>query len=648
MKRINSAGRVSLSVWTGVLVIIMLASPVLADEIDLNNPPPPPVVPDGVGVTNSLYHIMLQMPAQRGALPGPALVQEAKQRGLTMRADGKVLVEIIGPHDRDLLADLDIDALRELEVEIDRAFESEKTLDDGSLLRLEPLSVAGHRAEAWVPIARMVDAARLLPADYRIQEVLPPDYDAVTGEGPAAINSDSYLSAGWNGDGLTVAVVDYGYSNLNNARANGDAPNSYTAVNYTPDTFVDGGNHGVGCVEAMYDHAAGASWVIYKINSVSDMNSVVTHAINNGVDVISHSLSRYNLGWADNTGTACTEANRASNNGILFFTSAGNRAESHWQGAFLDPTSDQWHDWVSGDEAISISVPAGWDGNYYLSWSNSGTDLDLYLYNSAGDTVITSSTQTGGTAFEAFYYENTTASTQNLNIAVRRKSGSTATQLELFSHNANIWNEHRIAANSTTSPSNCTGTNVISVGAVDEDLYASANGSNVIASYSSQGPSNSGMTLPDISGPTDTTGLTYPSGFGGTSAATPNAAGAAAAFWSSDTNLIANGIAWLTKEQADLWRDWGTAGIDNIYGKGGMQLIDYSYGTRWLADNYPGTTDNGTVPFQTLQAAHNLTPNNGRILVFGDNYPPAATLGTTGKAMAVELVPDSGTGRFGY
>ena len=41
---------------------------------------------------------------------------------------------------------------------------------------------------------------------------------------------------------------------------------------------------------------------------------------------------------------------------------------------------------------------------------------------------------------------------------------------------------------STASPSNCTGTNVISVGAVDEDLYASANGSNVIMGYSSKRP----------------------------------------------------------------------------------------------------------------------------------------------------------------
>ncbi|HID08021.1 MAG TPA: hypothetical protein EYP10_12850 [Armatimonadetes bacterium] len=634
----------------GIVFNFLIFPLVFAGEMQLSAPPPPSVVPEGVHVSEKLYKSSLSVAGVRST--GQDVIdqqmQALKSKGISMRKDRKVFVEIIGSGNADLLTDLDMSKLRALGVEIDRSVAGEKVLPDNSVVQLEPLSVAGHRGEAYVPLDKLEEVARSLPQGYRIQEVLPPDYDAVAGQGPVAINSDSYRDAGRNGTGLTVAVIDYGYSNLSAAQTSGDAPASYAQVNYTPDTFVGGGTHGTGCVEAMYDHAPGANWVIYKINSVSDMTAVVTHAIGAGVDVISHSLSRYNLGWNDNTGTACTEANRASNNGIVFFTSAGNRAQSHWQGAFADGDADDWHQWSGIDEVISITVAPNQGGNYYLSWSNSGTDLDFYLYNSDISAVIDSSTNTGAGVFEAFYYENTTASSQNLNIAVRRKSGSSNTQLEVFTHNANTWNEYAIAANSTTSPSNCSGTNVLSVGAVSHAAYGNPNGSNVIASYSSQGPSNSGMTLPDISGPTNTTGFTYPGGFGGTSSATPNAAGAAAAFWSADTNLVASGITWLIKEQADLWRDWGAAGNDNIYGKGGIQLIDYRFGTRWLADNYPGLTDDGTVPFETLQAAHNNTPNNGRILVFGDSYPATATLGATGNAMSVEMVPDSGTGAFGY
>ena len=216
-----------------------------------------------------------------------------------MRADGKVFVEIVGPHGADLVNNVDLKGLHQLNVEIGRADESEKTLVDGTRLRLEPLSVAGNRAEAWVPAARIVDAALRLPDGYRIEEVLPLDYDEVMGEGPAAINSDSYRDAGHDGSGLTVGVIDRKYHNLDDAQTNGDAPASYTQVNYTPYPFINPDSsetHGTGCVEAMYDHVPGANWVIYKIDSISDLNSIVTHAINNDVDVLSHSLPWYNTG----------------------------------------------------------------------------------------------------------------------------------------------------------------------------------------------------------------------------------------------------------------------------------------------------------------------------------------------------------------
>ena len=70
-------------------------------------------------------------------------------------------------------------------------------------------------------------------------------------------------------------------------------------------------------------------------------------------------------------------------------------------------------------------------------------------------------------------------------------------------------------------------------------------------SYSSQGPSNGGMTVPDLTGPTNTTGFTY-STFTGTSCATPNVAGAACAFWSARPTYSNTAIRWLLYEQAEL------------------------------------------------------------------------------------------------
>jgi hypothetical protein len=632
--------------WLAGVLTCALAAGAPAQQLE---GAPPRIVPSDVPVHSVLYESVEAVPPGLRTAPAAEHIQAFAGRGMQLRGDGKVLVEIIGPEGSDAQFEMRALGLPSRGVELGLKAAEIAALpatQSGQVTSIEaPLTAYENRVEAWLPSASLTGIARSLPSGYFIQEVIPPEVDDVTGEGPAAINSDSYESAGADGSGLTIAVIDGGYNNLSAAVTNGDAPSGATLINNTPNAFESGtSRHGTGCVEAAFDHAPGATWRIYKIDSLSDFGTVVTDAIDNGVDVISHSISRYNTGWADDTGTACSAANNASNNGILLFTSAGNRALDHYEGAF-NGNGDDWHDFSTGDETINVSIAADTQSRgYYLSWSNSSTDLDFFLYDSTLTTVIASSTNAGAGVFEffSFFHMNATAT---YHLAVLHKSGPTSTTIEIFSHNAGTWQQYAVASGSNTSPSNCTGSRVISVGAVDEDNYAQANGSTPIENYSSQGPSNSGMTLPDLSGPTDTTGFSYPGGFTGTSSATPNAAGATTAFWSANTNLNASGVIWLVKEQADLWRDWGASGNDNVYGKGGVQLIDYDGGTRWLVRSYPGTTDDGTVPYSTFPAAHGGVPNNGRILVWGGGYPETVT--TSGKNLLVEQVPDTGSATLG-
>ena len=617
--------------------------------------PPPPglnIVRTMQPINSTLYKLTRGLSLSAKKQPTPEEIKGFAKKGMTLRHDGKVLVEIIALEGIEIdqgiwLLDFESKGLelgtRQAEVLVAKGLNVSKIQ--------QPLTSYENRSEAWLPLSLLEDIAGKMPEGYRIQPIMPPNYDAVTGEGPVVTNSDNYQDAGQNGSGLTIAVIDGGFYGLSSAQTNGDAPSSYTEVNYTPYSFENefDGTHGTGCVEAAFDHAPGATWRIYKIDSVTDMGSVVTDAIATGVDVITHSMSRYNLGWADNSGAACSAANDASSFGIIFFTSAGNRAESHFQGPYIDNDSNNWHNFGAEDSTITVTIESRQRGNHYLCWNNSAVDLDFYLYDSSLTNVIASSTNVGAGVFEEFYYINNTNVDKTFHLAVYRRSGSGDNTLEIFSHSSAIWDEHIVAENSTTSPSNATGSRVISVGAVSHLNFAQPNGSNVITNYSSQGPSNSGMTLPDLCGPTDTAGYTYAS-FGGTSAATPNAAGAACAFWSSNTLLNGYAIKWLLKEQADLWRDWGNSGNDNIYGKGGVFLADYNYGTRWMARSYNNTADSSTGPYYTLQAAHDAVPDNGRLLVFGDYYgsfSEAATLGSTGKSIMVEQLSDSGNALFG-
>jgi hypothetical protein len=203
--------------------------------------------------------------------------------------------------------------------------------------------------------------------------------------------------------------------------------------------------------------------------------------------------------------------------------------------------------------------------------------------------------------------------------------------MEVFVHNfdgACTWQEHYMPQGSTTSPSNSTDSRVISVGAVDWEDFDSPSGTgNIIQSYSSQGPSNNGMTLPDICGPTNTTGYTYPGGFGGTSCATPNVAGAATCFLSSDPSCSEYALWWILAKHAQYWRDWGTPGIDQVYGNGGAYYLDFVDNTLYVAREYGNTADSRTAPFYTIQGAHEWAIQGTRLLIFGGgDYPEPALL----------------------
>ncbi len=607
---------------SSTLIAIMASVAILATAgaQDLKDSPRSPIklAPD-IRMQTILYEAE-QLAAGRAADEFQTLQRELRDREITLSDDGKVHTEIIGPEGA---APLAAELIERVGGDITNTWR--------------------NRREAWVPIQRLTTLARLLPAGYFMERAHPMCYDgAVGGQGATSCNSTGYPS----GNGRVIAIIDGGYQNLTAARNNGDAPTlaNSTLINYTPSSFETSSPHGTGCVEAAFDHAPGATYRIYRIDSITDTGTAVTNGLANGVDVFTHSLSRYNQGWNDNTGSACAAANDAAANGALFFTSAGNRAQQHWQGFYNNSDTDDWHEW-SGDDTINITVQPGGSASYWLQWNTAGGtyDYDLYLYANNLSTILASSTN-GGNTYESFSWTNGGASAVTVHLAVLRVSGG-VTEFELFTHDGGGTGnyQYQTAANSTTSPSNSSNANVISVGAVTWSLHSSGDGATgIIANYSSQGPSNSGLIKPDLAGPTDTTTTAYGGGFGGTSCATPNSAGAAAAFWSAHSGYDSNAIRWLLFEQANLFKDWGANGNDNIYGYGGVMLTDYVLNTRWLARGYNNVGNLSTGPYYTLSGAYAGVPTNGRILVWTGSYPETATLDTT-KPCTVDVIGGSAT-----
>ena len=515
---------------------------------------------------------------------------------------------------------------------------------DNDLLRqlpgVELTTTFVNRSSAWVPANQLLEIGQSLPPDYRLAEVLLPVED---NQGPGVTNSDSYSGTG--GSGILIAVIDSGFDSLAEARAASTAPTAAntTAYDYTGTGIQTTTPHGTGCLETIFDHAPSSLYNIYKTASASDLGTAVNQCITNGVDVISHSVSYFNTGWADNSGAACAAASNASSNGILFVNSCGNRHGEHWQGSFGDNgDGDNWHSWSSGgDEQNNFTISGSGSINIYLQWnSSSGTDhYDLYLYNSSS-TLLASSTNTGD--FEIITYTNPSASAVNVYIAVQRNNASPP-QLELFINGNNSTNlQHFSDEGSCTSPSNSTASNAVSVGAVAYTSFSQPAGtSGILASYSSRGPTNGGSQAPDICGPTNTTTVSYPGGFTGTSCATPNVAGTAAAFWSGHTALSATGVRRILLAKAGIYKDWGDSGIDNLYGNGGAFLFDYHADNRYILSAAGNNSSAATLPYYSIEDVDNdaVVPENLRIYYLDKNATAPGTTIIINKPMLYRSLP---------
>lgn len=518
---------------------------------------------------------------------------------------------------------------------------------------LTPASTWKNRSSCWIDPALALDILAKLPADYYMEEVINFNLD---NEGPANTNSNGYRSgAAGGGAGIRIAIFDSEYGNLQNRINNGVAPNpAYVWKNGAASTVAGvnvGGTHGTACVETIFDHAPNAAYEVYIVGNGTEMGAAINQCETNGVDIISHSMSRYNTGWYDNTGPYCDAVEDFIAQNRLFFTSSGNRAESHYEANYNDGDGDLWHQYIGADEQNTVILSETAYLGVELSWEPiANSDYDLYIYRSSDVSVVASSTNSGSTNFES---AGETLSAGTYFISVKKKSaGNASARFEYFTHQDGGVSDYtyRTAAGSNTSPSNTSSLNCISVGAVSTSVYGTA--APAIASYSSQGPTNSGNLAPKMSSPTNTS--VQGGSFGGTSCATPNLAGMAAAFWSRHSYLDGTGVRQIIMRFAQLYKDWGTAGIDYVYGYGGGFLYEYATSNRFmLRSSENNAITNATRPFYNLQVAQNITPANNTVIILNSgNYNETGIYGTagtgTGKRILYRAPFSNVTGNVGF
>jgi len=499
----------------------------------------------------------------------------------------------------------------------------------------------GTLFQAWLPVDAVESVAEIDSIHYirRPDQIMPLDElnaGTLTTEGLTAINGNAWHTAGYQGGGIKVGIIDTGFDGYNGLLGV-DLPVSVVAKNFVDgetDPQVDGtSKHGTACAEIIYDIAPGASLYIAKVGTLLDMEEAVTWLRDvQNVDIISTSLVLYNVSPGDGTGFLEDLVSDAWDAGIIWVTGAGNDREVHWGGPYFDPENDNSHNYnETADINYFIPEPG------YISLFNSGSripvylrwddwtsldqDYDLALYRNIysggsfqGWTLVATSTNVqdgtpGQLPTESIYY-TTEVDSAAYGFVIFRENSNRAVNFEIFTPKTTML---KFSLYSRSLANLADAASAVTVAALDVTSPYDQE------PYSSQGPTNGpggieadGFTKPDIAGFANVSTVSYgtTNKFNGTSSATPHVAGAAALVLSAYPAFTPDQLQTFLEDRAV---DMGTSGMDNIYGHGRLNL--------------------GTPPTDTTgPVVTGITPETGEntgvvsVSISGSNFETGATV----------------------
>jgi subtilisin family serine protease len=389
----------------------------------------------------------------------------------------------------------------------------------------------------------------------------------------------------YHASGSKVCILDLGFKDYEQLLGT-ELPQTVTVQSFREDEDIEADQvHGTACAELVHDMAPGSELFLANIEYHSDTWDAMNWALQQGVDIVSHSLSSY-FAPGDGTGPMNDLAKQIRDAGMVWVSSAGNKAESHWSGTFNDPDNDGWHNFADNDEILDFFIPGRITGTrsatVYLKWYDWGTydpdlgysgsdqDYDLYLYYWDGSDWVRHSKSDNHQPEYKWPWESVSGFRGDVDtywgIAIKKHQAVKNVRFDLFimDHSKDSV-EYMVRESSVTTPADSP--HVIAVGAVDAADFN-------YHYYSSQGPTIDGRFKPDICAASKvstsefTYGPRYQGGFSGTSAATPHMAGAIALLLNKTPFTIEEIIQIIYARATDL----GDPGPDNVFGNGSMNL----------------------------------------------------------------------------
>jgi subtilisin family serine protease len=368
----------------------------------------------------------------------------------------------------------------------------------------------------------------------------------------------------------------------------------------TTQTFSSGGlngsgldsiarQHGTAVAEIVFDMAPDAAMLLTNIDTLFAHSQATSWLLSNGANVISSSLSWFNVGPGDGTGPVNFDVERATGSGAAWVTSAGNMAQRHWDGAFRDPDNDGWNNFDGSSETNPALLAADGSLTVFLNWDDwftTNQDYDLYIFfecsESAGaaypcdgdsDSLPAADRPLVLAGISRNPQEGTEAPVEQVtvtagdepvvaHVAIRKVDASRSAQLETF-----------FVGDIVTTPAFVVPEGSITIPADTESAVAVGAtywSDDSLEPFSSWGPTADGRRKPDIVAPDGVITVTYgPLSFYGTSAATPHVAGAIALLKSRAGLYSYDQIVRILYGRA---LDLGPSGGDNRYGAGRLSI----------------------------------------------------------------------------
>ena len=236
-----------------------------------------------------------------------------------------------------------------------------------------------NRVQALVPLKYL----ETLAEDSNVNWIQPParPHSVVTSQGVDSTYANTFQNhtPAYTGSGVKVAIIDLGFQNYTNYLGTG-LPSSVTAKSFTPNSDITGGGevHGTACAEIVYEMAPGAQLYLINFSTVAELSAAVTYCIQQGVQVITHSIAWTNQSFYDGTGDVAAIVDTAVAHGIFWCNAAGNEALGHWDGTFSSPDGSGYEDFDGvTDQSIDIDLTANSACELDLTWPMAHRFLQL-------------------------------------------------------------------------------------------------------------------------------------------------------------------------------------------------------------------------------------------------------------------------------